>query len=642
MCRFFAIQASLWAFSALLPTRAAAVSEPLSCWLDALTRAAAEAARDPKLAEASARAALEAIPRGEAAGRSLLALGGALRELGRQAEAASVLAGAGASLRNRALAARAGLEASAARRAAEEARREPPTGLPAAPGPAEPAPPAARLARAAALLASARPEEAAAELDGVDAASPAPPDAARSSALRAMALLARGRRAEAESAARRALASGAADSATSAVAELVLARAAARDRRHDEAMALYQRLARRRVPVPGLPPQQQRELPEDASFLAAWLPYDAGRFAEASRSLGAWRRARPGARRADDARWFEAWSLVRSGNLARARRALAGLVPGPLEARALYWQARLSENRERERRLYRRARAAAGPDDWYGQLAAARLAALGDGPAPWALPEGPPPGDGPGSGAAGRALTRAAALLGAGLPGAARAELESLAGSARVGPVAARLAQLAACSGDLELPSRLARDHLRLSRRALRWAHPDAWPDRLPRLAAAAGVDRHLLLAVIGRESSFRGSARSQAGAVGLLQLLPGTGARLAAAAGVPERRARISEAEISLGAGALYLGLLVDRFDHPAPALAAYNAGPAIAGLWARDLARLPLDEWVEDLPYRETRHYLKAVLADAQLRRWLHREGDLAIDGLIPVPLPGEGVGF
>jgi soluble lytic murein transglycosylase len=407
-------------------------------------------------------------------------------------------------------------------------------------------------------------------------------------------------------------------------------------------MALYRRLARRRDPVPGLPPQQQRELREDASFLAAWLPYDAGRYAEAARSLRAWHRAHPAARRADDARWFEAWSEMRGGDPERARRALARLVPGPLEGAALYWQARLAGSPEEQRRLYRRAREAAGPDGWYGQLASARLAALGAPPPPWDLPPGSPPGDGPGPGAAGRALGAAAALFGAALPAAARGELATLASSARAGPAASCLAQLASASGDAELPARLARDHLRLSRRALSWAHPDAWPERLPGLAAAAGVDRHLLLAVVGRESSFRGTARSAAGAVGLLQLLPSTGARLAAAAGVPEGRARLSDPEVSLAAGALYLGLLADRFGHPAAALAAYNAGPSAAAPWAAAQAGLPLDEWVEHLPYRETRRYVKAVMAEAQLRRWLRGEGPLALDGLAPVPAPGEGVAF
>jgi soluble lytic murein transglycosylase len=408
-------------------------------------------------------------------------------------------------------------------------------------------------------------------------------------------------------------------------------------------MERYRAVAAGREPVPGLPAAQQRDLADDASFLAVWLLYDAGRYGEAAPALRAWARAHPRARRAEDARWFAAWSLVRLGDRPRARAALARLVPGPLEAPALYWLGRLAEGRRAQRALYRRARAAAGPDGWYGQLAASRLLALGDALPRWPLPRGAPPGDGPGTGATGDALARAAALLSAGLPGPARAELAALSGSRRVRAVAARAAQLAEAAGDIELPARLARDHLLPSRRALRWSHPDAWPDRLPLMAARAGVERWLLLAVVRRESGFRPGARSAAGAEGLLQLLPATAERFAVAAGLPaDRPPSLRDPDAALALGALYLGLLQDRFPHPGAALAAYNAGPAATAPWTRILAGQPLDEWVENLGFRETRRYVKAVLADAQVYRWLRAGGDLAVDGLAPVPAAGEGVAF
>jgi len=110
-------------------------------------------------------------------------------------------------------------------------------------------------------------------------------------------------------------------------------------------------------------------------------------------------------------------------------------------------------------------------------------------------------------------------------------------------------------------------------------------------------------------------------------------------------KRPRLDRFLFALGiehVGSTIARLLADHFGHPAPALAAYNAGPAAAAAWARDLAGLPLDEWVEDLPFRETRRYVKSVLADAGLRRWLYGSGDLSIDGLATPPPPGEGVAF
>jgi soluble lytic murein transglycosylase len=230
--------------------------------------------------------------------------------------------------------------------------------------------------------------------------------------------------------------------------------------------------------------------------------------------------------------------------------------------------------------------------------------------------------------------------MGAGLSAASRAELEALAASSAAREAAPRLAQLAAAAGEADLSLAAARDHLAISRRALRLGHPEPLPDRLPAACAAAGLDRDLLLALLRKESGFRVAARSSAGAVGLFQLLPPTAERLAAAAGLPAAAA-LDDAAAALPPGVLYLGLLGDRFGHPASALAAYNAGPAAAATWGAALAGLPLDEWVEDLPFRETRRYVKAVLADAGVYRWL-RGGELALDGLAPVPPPGEGVGF
>jgi soluble lytic murein transglycosylase len=105
---------------------------------------------------------------------------------------------------------------------------------------------------------------------------------------------------------------------------------------------------------------------------------------------------------------------------------------------------------------------------------------------------------------------------------------------------------------------------------------------------------------------------------------------------------AELEHPEVSVPLGAAYLALLVDRFGDRAAALAAYNAGPAAAAGWARAAAGRPLDEGVEDVAFRESRRYVKAVAADAAVYRALWSGGPLALDGLQPVPAPREGVGF
>jgi len=605
--------------------------EPLTTWLDAMTRAVT-APSDSEIPESQLRASLGKLPTGEAAALLQLALGRALAAASRHSEAAEAFGQAAAALPDPALRAAAELR----RAKALEVEGGPRTRASATPRPADPP-----LARTEALLATAHPREAL-ELLSAKPEGGSAPEGARAAALRALALLPLGRPEEAAGWARRSL-EAAADAGTVAAARLALARAAARTGRHDEAMALYGLLARAREPVPGLPPGQQATLAEEASFLARWLLYDAGRYAEASSALARWAREHPRSRRADDARWFSAWALVRAGDARGARRALARLAGGPHAAAAQYWLGRLAPERAEQRRRYREAVRASGREGWYGQLGAARLLSLGAAVAPWRVPRGDAPGDGPGPGEAGATVARAALLLGAGLADEARAELASLATARRARPVASRIAQLAEAAGDLELPAAVARDHLPVTRRSLRWSHPGPWPARLPLVGAVADCDPFLFLAVARRESGFRRGARSAAGARGLLQLMPSTGERLASLAGVPPRLAAVLEVpDVSTGLGALYLGLLADRFGHPAAVLAAYNAGPTAAAPWAVALAGRPLDEWVENLGYRETRRYVKAVLADAQVYRWLRGDGSLLVDGLEPVPAPREGIGF
>jgi soluble lytic murein transglycosylase len=426
-------------------------------------------------------------------------------------------------------------------------------------------------------------------------------------------------------------------------AELVLARAAARLSRPDEAIAWYRRVAAAKPRVPGLGPQQLRDLPEEAAYLAAWLHYDAGRYARAAELLGRYARAHPQSKRALDARWFRAWSFYRAGRSGEARRALASLSQGPLGPQALYWQARLARDPRRQAELYR-ATAGAPEGDWYSLLAAARLQALGEDPPPFPAPVPPRPlPEGPADARAGASLALAEALLGAGLREEALAEVRALSQGPLARARAAVLAQLATFAGDPEIPFRMARDHLLPTARALRWGHPQAYPEALRRAAAGFGVDPWLLLAAMRRESGFRVDARSGAAAEGLLQLIPPTAERLATLLGVPQGLSRrLREPEVSISFGAHYLGLLAARFGDGPLLLAAYNAGPAAAASWARARAGLPLDEWVEDIPYRETRQYVRLVMADRALYRRLHGEGPAPLDPGQKVQAPPPGVGF
>jgi soluble lytic murein transglycosylase len=149
------------------------------------------------------------------------------------------------------------------------------------------------------------------------------------------------------------------------------------------------------------------------------------------------------------------------------------------------------------------------------------------------------------------------------------------------------------------------RPRLRLARPFGRWVRA-----RAPENGLAPGR----LWAVMTVESAWCPRVVSSAGAVGLLQLMPITARRVARARGLRGfHLARLFEPATSIGFGAWYLGQLLRRFDGQYPlAVAAYNGGPHNVAAWVRRKAhRCALDELVEEIPFRETRLYVKKVTA-------------------------------
>jgi soluble lytic murein transglycosylase len=135
--------------------------------------------------------------------------------------------------------------------------------------------------------------------------------------------------------------------------------------------------------------------------------------------------------------------------------------------------------------------------------------------------------------------------------------------------------------------------------------------------------DGWLLAALARRESRFWSRAASPAGAVGLMQLTPDTAARIAREVGrEPPGRSGLFDPVVNVDLGAAYLAALVEEFGGEwAPALASYNAGEAVVrGWWAARPAGQEIDEWIETIPYVETRLYVKSILGDYASYRELY----------------------
>lgn len=125
-----------------------------------------------------------------------------------------------------------------------------------------------------------------------------------------------------------------------------------------------------------------------------------------------------------------------------------------------------------------------------------------------------------------------------------------------------------------------------------------------------ARVPPELIYAVLRQESLYRADARSSAGALGLMQMLPTTAAAAARRFGRPEpSRSELLVPSINVPLGAAELRILLDRFDGQLPvAIAGYNAGPANARRWLPATPR-DIDVWVENIPFNETRSYVQRV---------------------------------
>lgn len=130
--------------------------------------------------------------------------------------------------------------------------------------------------------------------------------------------------------------------------------------------------------------------------------------------------------------------------------------------------------------------------------------------------------------------------------------------------------------------------------------------------AKAQGLDPAWVFAVARQESAFAPEARSPKGALGLMQLLPSTAEGVARRLKARTNSRDLFDVENNITLGAAYLHGLMESFDdHAVLATAAYNAGPHRVRAWLPEEGPLAADIWVEDIPFFETRKYVKRVFS-------------------------------
>lgn len=307
-------------------------------------------------------------------------------------------------------------------------------------------------------------------------------------------------------------------------------------------------------------------------------------------------------------------SALLAGDWARlARWTERAAAPDMNPLRWRYWRARALDRTGRSAEARALLEELARERDYYGFAAADRLGSayrMGHRPVP-----GPPEVE---AGLRARpGMVRAAELRLAGMPAEARAEWRHTTDALAVPEalVAARLADAWGWHDEvIGLLGRLqAYDDLELR-------FPMPYASLVRREAARQGLEPALLYSLIRAESGFNERARSSAGALGLMQLMPAT-ARLVAAdpgMGFPGD-AGLTDPGTNLALGSRYLRDMLDRYaGHLPMTAAAYNAGPGRVERWRPEGECRDGEIWVETIPYTETRRYVRNILYFTALYEW------------------------
>lgn len=288
------------------------------------------------------------------------------------------------------------------------------------------------------------------------------------------------------------------------------------------------------------------------------------------------------------------------------------------QARAEYWLARTAEaagDKGEAERQYRRA--AAYPTTYYGQLATARL-----GIRELSIPRAPRIDKAALARFEARDLVRAHRLLeAAGADRLARQFLNHLADTLSEPVEIAILADMAEKEGDHQTALAIGKKAQGRGLPVDALAYPVA---AIPKSAKTAGVERSVVYAIARQESGFNPGAVSRAGARGLLQLMPATARITAKAAGLPYSEKRLtSDPAYNATLGAAHLGDLFDGFNGSyIMTFAAYNAGRSRVLKWVADYGD-PRDpgvdvvDWIERIPYTETRNYVMRCMENLQVYR-------------------------
>ncbi|WP_374030765.1 transglycosylase SLT domain-containing protein [Bdellovibrio bacteriovorus] len=178
------------------------------------------------------------------------------------------------------------------------------------------------------------------------------------------------------------------------------------------------------------------------------------------------------------------------------------------------------------------------------------------------------------------------------------------------------------------------------------FAYPRAYSEHVEKYTKKFSVPEELVWGIMRAETHYRRDAISPVGALGLMQVMPFTGHKVATLLGEKEFKAPLLlQPETSVKIGSRYLKRLMDRFENTIPLVAAgYNAGPHRVKNWLSSFGNLETDEFIEHIPFLETRNYVKRVVSNAYIYSQLYgNKKDLFpyMAGAVPVKFQAELAG-
>jgi len=348
--------------------------------------------------------------------------------------------------------------------------------------------------------------------------------------------------------------------------------------------------------------------------------------------------------RASYAHWKVAWLSLRQGRTAEAKTGFEqqiGLYPTSAEVpAALYWRARLAEEDKDSAmaRAYYQKISERFRNFYYGELARRRLREIqtDDDPQPYTLLDrvpainagtnittGAPPTDN-------LRYQKAQVLENGALVDLAVRELQAAATEDKGNWVTAATAKIYEDAGRYDgaiqvfkraVPNYFAVDLPTLPRPYWEALFPKPyWPD-LKKFSSQNALDPYLVASLIRQESEFNPGAVSRANALGLMQLLPKVGSSVARQEKLHHFSSeQLFTPEINLQLGTCYFRQMVDKFGTFEYALAAYNAGSNRVDDWLGQGKYRDPQEFVESIPFTETREYVQAILRNANVYRQLY----------------------